>query len=823
MIAAGRLLLAGSGLLLYALGTAAAPQVIGGVTSVTQFTNGASLGLAGGGQARIEFLAPATIRVSVTPHPSVTALPTGAVIARLPAAGSANINEDATNLFVTQGNLVAIVVKQPLQIVLMRIDGSLLSADIPGGMLWDPDTGTITARKFALAGEAYLGMGLRGGVLDRRGRRLTMRNTDSAGYGEFSDPLYSSTPFYYGQHAGGTYGLFFDNPSISFFDFDAAGSGVLSFAAQAGTLDYYVFAGPTPRDVASAFSQLTGTNPLPPRWALGLHQSRFGYASADQLLQLAGEFRRRAIPCDAFYLDIDHLDRVQQFAWNPSGFPDPLGMNAALAASGFQRVNIVEPIVTTNDRLWPWFAASNYFVSDANAQPLVNSIFLGPVSWIDFTRPAARNFYKTQLKTFIGTGLSGIWADLNEPAQNFMPEAVYDFDGQPRFDHAARNVYALHETELFSAALSEARPGQRPFVLSRAGFPGIQRYAANWGGDGPTSYDALRVAVQMSASMGLSGQNLFGHDVGGFLGSPGPELFLRWLQFASVTPLMRIHSNFDTAAREPWRFGEPYTSLARATIEFRYRMMPYLYSLFAQAERDGTPVLAPTYFYFPRDPRSLRQDGEFMLGPALLVAPVVVEGARTRRVYLPAGSEWLDYHTGTRYPGGADVEVAAPIERLPMFVRAGALLPSAPVRQYAGERVPEYIVIDVFPGAPGEFLLYDDDGATLDYRAGVFRSTRLAWSEDAQAARLELTPVGGQAPPIPRPWWLQLRDWPQAPTAVTVDGIALPQAASPDALVAGGWTYDAARRTLVVRVPGTLPPRAIVVTRAAARAALTQP
>lgn len=809
-----RALLACLALLLGALpGAQAAMASLGPVTGLTRLANGAQLALSGGGSLRVAFLAGGIVNVEAAP-PGVKSLPTTAVLPQTPATDGLVVHDDGSRVYLVQGGLSVIVTKNPLQVVVMRNDGTVLSADVPGGTLWDSATGVMASVKMARAGERYFGMGLAGGPLDRRGRQMLMKNSDRAAYGEFTSPLYSSTPFFHGHLAGvGSYGYYLDSPALSYFDFDAANNGQLLVVTLAGTLNYYVMAGPAPADVARAFATLTGTTPLPPRWALGYLQAHFGYASAAEVLGLAREFRNLAIPCDAFFLDLDYTDRLFTLTWNPTGFPDPIGFNSQMEGMGFKRVTIIEPLVTTFDPLWPWLAGNNWLVKDGTGQPLVTPIWMGDVSFIDFTKAAASDFFRTQLTTFLKTGVNGLWADLNEPAANEMPHAVFDFDGQPRSETATRNIYALVEMPALHRALQDAHPGQRPFIVSRSGFAGIQRYTANWSGDTESTFETLRVMVQISASMGLSGQNFFGHDIGGFLGSPNAELFLRWLQFGTVMPLMRNHSMNTSAPREPWRFGEPYTSVARATIELRYRLMPYLYGLFAQAEKNGAPVLGPTYFHFPNDTATHTQNGELMFGPSLLAAPVVQEGQRTRRLYLPAGTSWIDYQTDTRYTGGQTIELPAPLHWMPLLGRAGGIVPMGPVRQYAAQTagVADQMVIDVFSGANGQFTLHDDDGATTAYRQGTYRDTPLTWAETATTAQLTVGPATGSLAAATRPWWLQVRAWPTAPTRITADGTVLPRVTNGAFAATGGWQHSGAR--LVIRLPGSQPPANVTITR----------
>jgi len=675
-------------------------EFVGDVRATTLHARAAEFRLDQGAIARVELVAPDTVRVRLNPLGQFSARSSGAVVASSAQSFDVTIHDTAAATYLFTERLIVIAGKSPFGVVVLRADGSLVCADIERGVGWDTVSGLIVDQKFAPPDERYFGAGLRGGPIDRRGRVFVMKNVDWGGYGEFTDPLYSTTPFFYGLRGGAAYGLFLDGPALPFFDFDSRGLGLLLFGSFGGELDYYLMAGPEPAGVARAYARLTGTPPLPPLWALGYHQSRFGYASQTELLDLAATFRQLQIPCDALYLDLDYMDNLQLFTWNSARFPDPVAMNRQLDQAGFKTVNIVDPVALRADRLWPTLAGQRFFLADHAGAPLVNSIFYGDVSWIDFTNPGAGQWYKEALKTFLQTGVGAVWNDLNEPAQNFMPEAIYSFGGEQRTDLEARNLYALRETALSYAAQLELRPQTRPWVLSRAGYSGIQRYAANWSGDTLSSFDSLRVCVQTSLSMGLSGQNQFGHDIGGFLGAPSAELFIRWLEFGSFTTLFRTHSINTSPPREPWRFGEPYTSLARNIINERYRLLPYIYTLFESAAQSGDPALAPTVFYFPADARTYAQDREFMLGPHLLVAPVVAEGAVTRTVYLPGG-DWIERATDRVFTGGQEVTVAAPLGQTPVFVRAGAIIPSAEVVQSTSAPSAPHLNLDIYPKQHG--------------------------------------------------------------------------------------------------------------------------
>jgi alpha-glucosidase len=778
-------------------------QFAGAVQATTVGHDQADFAIEGGAIARVQFLDAKIVRIRFNPTGTFTKGTSGAISLspELKPPGSTITDLPDATYFVNSSTEV-IVYKNPFHIAILRADGSIVSKDMNTAFVWDSSAGTVINLKFAPKDEYYFGLGLPGGPVNRRGRSFYMMNQDAGAYQEFSSPLYSTTPFFYGVRGGQAYGLFLDNPAIPIFDLDAEQNGTLAFGALHGDLDYYVMTGPGTQDVANLYAKLTGFMPLPPKWTLGYHQSRFGYRSQSEYLDLANTFRAQSIPADALYFDLFNLDHLQTLTWDPVNFPSPEDMNSTLDSMGFNRVVNIGPVVRTDDTRWTNLSASAFFLTNGAGQTLVNNIFYGDVSWFDFTKPSTRAWYSDAIKTYLQTGISGVWNDLNEPAQNSMSEAMYDFGGDPRTDQQARNIYALQEVSLNYQAQQELRPNIRPWILSRSGYPGIQRYAANWSGDNTSTFDALRVNLEMSLSMGLSGQNQFGHDVGGFLGSPSPELFIRWLEFGSLTPFFRNHALDGTIPREPWSFGEPYTDMSRNIINRRYQWLPYIYSLFDMASRTAQPVLAPAVFYFPSDPRTYSESYEYMLGPELLVAPVFVEGATTRTLYLPAGCNWIDLYTDHLYAGGQEITVNAPLEQIPIFVREGTVIPGGPVMQYASDSVPSLLSADVYPGPSSTFRLYEDDGISLDYQSGAYLHTVLNQAQDSSGASLTITRDDGSWQPPSRPWWLRFHGVTSEPSAVQVSGTSLPVVSDEAQLndVTQGWFYRAADNLVIVRI-----------------------
>lgn len=771
----------------------------GPVESVSYGLNWISLRHLNGETSRIDILAENLVRVRFSPWGDLSSRTTGAVTAKTWPGLPVAVSDTGGLLIYETPKLRVEVDKLTGKADFYWPDRGPMLKRLASGYLYDPETATIVARAESPAGDRYLGMGARGGPTDRRGRKFSLTNVDRNGYGPLSDPLYISIPFFYSFNKGRAYGLFLDNAALPFFDFGADSPGELRFGVGRGDIDFYVIAGPSPTAIASTYARLTGACPLPPKWALGYHQSRYSYYSQAELLEVAGKLRTLKIPADVLWLDIDYMDRFHQFTWNREAFPDPVGMNAQLDADGFKRININEPCVLKDDPIWEDASSARFFLTDQSGKTLVNDIWLGSVSWLDFSRRPLRVWYKERLKRFLATGITGLWNDLNEPAQNFMPEAVYDYNGERRQDLEARNLYALEMVRVAREALEEMRPNERPWMISRSGFSGIHRYSANWSGDANSDWEALRTNLQMTIAMGISGQEFFGHDTGGFLGSPSPELFLRWLQFSLYTALFRNHAINDAERREPWAFPDPYLEKIRATINDRYRLLPLLYSLMERACRLAEPFVAPLSFHFPADDRAFEPDNQYMLGANLLVAPITAEGQFERDVYLPGRGAWVDIHSGEVFPAGSTVRVAAPIDYIPVLAREGAILPRGGLIQHTGEDPGNVLEVAVFPGRDTSFSLYEDDGASLGYTRGEFLRTAIDLRHSLDGIDFSMQKEAGSKSLPPRVWMLTVHRILDEPKNVTFKGQIYPRLPVFSGAEAG-WYFDPVSRRLLARI-----------------------
>ncbi len=622
--------------------------------------------------------------------------------------------------------IVCRIGKRPFRIGLETLKGDLICLD-RAGMRWQSD-GAVALSMAMLPDESCYGLGERAYSLNLRGKRLKLWNHDPWKYGRGTDPLYYSIPFYLGVHSNGVYGLFWDNASRGSADLGAASANELTFEAERGELRYYLFSGNDVSSVLSRYTELTGRIRLPPLWALGYHQSRFSYMTQEAVFKLAEEFRERNIPCDAIYLDLHYMDGFRPFTWNRERFSNLRQLIAELHKRGFKVVAALNPgiKVDVENPIYKRETLQDVFLKYPDGEVLSAASWPGLCHFPDFTRPASCAWWVEQAKHLIAAGVDGLSNVMSEPSvlsqagvqplPDYIPHDNNGLGGEHRDSH---NVYGMLMGRASLAALEKHRPGRRQWNMIRAGFAGALRYASSWTGANASDWDHLRLSISMILNLGLSGAPLTGADIGGYHGNADGELFTRWLQASCLLPLFRSHTAPGTLQHEPWAFGQPYEVINRVTIQLRYRLLPYLYSVVAQCKEYGWPVVRPLFMAEP-DNHDLRAvDDCYLLGDAILVAPVLERGAVSRSVYLPPG-QWYDYWANELLDGGQHIKVTAPLERLPLFVRAGAVLPVLPEMQYASQKSLEMLTLRVYPG-DFETVLYEDKGEGLDYEQGDYR------------------------------------------------------------------------------------------------------
>jgi len=771
------------------------------------------------GIVSVSALSPDVVRVRFSPTPAFGRDHSYAVVKTDLGDPGATFDVGAAQSTLTTSSLKVTVRHDPFRIAFATAAGESLDEDDPErGMSW---TGTqVKVSKRLREDEHVYGLGEKTGRLDKRGRNLggysyTMWNSDTFAYGDDTDPIYVAVPFFMVLRAGRTHGIFFDNTFRSQFDVGHEKQELLSFGAEGGELNYYFIYGPAPKQVVQRYTELTGRMPLPPLWALGFHQCRYSYYPEAKVRDIAKNFRTREIPADVIWLDIHYLDNYKPFTWDKERFPDPGKLIADLRKDGFRTVTIVDPHPKKEVGYEPYDTgkAGDYFVKNPDGTDYVAPVWPsnaeknpGPSVFPDFTKPAARTWWGgLYKKPYLDLGVAGIWNDMNEPAvfidpiHTMPPQVRHDNEGQPTDHREVHNVYGMLMSRATYEGLLRLRPNERPFILSRASFAGGQRYAALWPGDNTSDWNHLRATIPMFGGMGLSGLAFVGSDIGGFADAPTPELFTRWLQLGVFYPFMRVHSAFGTPDQEPWSYGERYEAVNKRAIELRYELLPHIYNVMQQASVTGIPAFRPLLLEYPEDPATYERDDEFLFGSDLLVAPVLREPATEREVYLPAG-DWYDFWNNKKYEGGKGMKVPLTLEKIPVFVKAGAFVFRQPVVQHTGQMPGMPLVVDVYPAARSEASLYEDDGLSLDYTRG--KSSRRAFRQTREDGRcvIDIGAADGPYRPAARDLVLRVR-FDSSPKTVRLGDQVL-TATTTDMPGGAGYSY-APLGVVNIRLPDT--------------------
>ncbi|MGA3158618.1 MAG: TIM-barrel domain-containing protein, partial [Steroidobacteraceae bacterium] len=658
--------------------------------------------------------------------------------------------------------------------------------------------------------------------------------------GRFSganDPLYKSIPFFISVGApGGSYGLYLDNTWRTWFDFGRRNPETLEIGADGGAIDYYFIYGPTPRAVVSSYTELSGRAPLPPRWALGYQQSRYSYMSATEVLALAQRLRSERIPTDVLWLDIDYQDRNRPFTTNSATFPSLTDLAAQLRSEDFRLILITDLHIA--DAAAQGYApydsgiAGDHFVKRADGTNFVGTVWPGPALFPDFTRAATRQWWGGLYHDFVADGVAGFWNDMNEPAlfrtaSRTMPLDTLHRIAEPGFaertaTHAEiHNIYGMENSRATYDGLLSLAPQERPFVMTRASFAGGQRYAVTWTGDNDSSWNHLKLMVPMLLNLGLSGFAYAGADVPGFNGNPTPELATRWFEIAAFTPIFRGHSAKGTARKEPWVDGPEHTAIRRHFIEERYRLMPYLYALADENLRTGAPLMRPVFYDYPDNlTSSCDSSMTFLLGAQLMVAPSPEpESSAAYDICLPAG-RWYDYWSGLEVAPqrrGAGEWATAPATRqqfvrvtpaladLPVYVRAGAILPRQNLVQSTAQLPDGPLALEIYPGEDCHGTLYDDDGHSQTFRQQEFMRQSVSCQVTSEGLDIDFGSRQGHY----GPWWkaieLIVHGWQGPATAMlAAESVAV--------------NIDAEAQALRILIPDQSGPARVTVRRSAGNA-----
>jgi alpha-glucosidase len=631
--------------------------------------------------------------------------------------------------------------------IIVEVDGSLKFGDTSGNILREElppqrkHEGWVHQAQLREEERIY-GLGERASSLNLRAAKdeqqqsktYRMWNFDAAGmYAPGSDPMYLCIPVYMGMHFSGSYLIFYENS----FDANFTFSETATADFVGGSLRYYFTFG-SPQQLLERYTQITGRASLPPRWALGYHQSKWGYRTEQKIREEAQAFQAHNLPLSAIHLDIDCQVGNRAFTIDPERFPNLASFTQELAQLGVQFIAILNPGIkySRHSNLFLEGQILDGFCKLPDGNLVVAPVWPGWSVFPDFTNPKVRSWWSRQYAYLLDVGVAGFWHDMNEPAafilwgDRSLPKVTQHFmEGRGGDHREAHNVYGLLQAQAAYESLRQYRSEKRPFIVSRAGWAGLQRYAWIWTGDIECSWAALRQTVATVVGLGLSGIPYSGPDIGGFQGNPGGELYLRWFQMATFLTFYRTHAANNVEHRRPWTYGEPYLSIIRSFMQLRYRLLPYFYTLSWETAQKGYPPVRPLFWSDSDNPALWDVEDAFMLGDALLVCPIVEAGVQSLSVMLPPGT-WYNFWDDSAIAGNQEVPLEASLETIPLLVKAGSILPMEENNQ---------LILHIYPPVQGnsKYILYSDAGDGYgESRLDKFRISRnannleLYWEEE---------------------------------------------------------------------------------------------
>lgn len=591
----------------------------------------------------------------------------------------------------------------------------------------------------------FYGMGEKMRGLELSGQQTKFWNTDifadfhgSEIFNDRPDPMYVSIPYVAIRRDNCWVGLLMDNPFATFIStgaevnvanqmkLGAQGGKIILLGAEDGQPDLYIIVAPDLPSLTRRLQKLVGTTPRPPAWALGYHQCRWGYQSEKDMDRLDRQFEENGVPCDGLWIDIDYMRGFRVFTFNREHFPNPAAATKRLAKKGRRIVPIIDPGVK-KEAGYPVYESgrkADAFCRNPNGDEFTGLVWPGETVFPDFSLPAARDWWAKHVKKFAALGFDGAWLDMNDPSTGSVLCTDMLFNRGRDSHHTFHNQYALGMAMASRKGFETAHPGKRQFLLSRSGYTGISRYAALWTGDNCSNYHYLRNCMAVSMNLALSGVPFNGPDIGGFAGDTHPQLITDWMKTCFLFPFCRNHTMINTRDQEPWAFDPDNSEILAEYIRMRYRFRPYLYNLFIEQEAEGSAILRPLFYEFQNTARQIldRIDTQFMIGPAVMQAPVVDEHTRSREVVLP-GARWFSWLENRWVEGGRTVTVQPLPAQTPMYLREGFCLPiqkgASTDNRFTPGNVEFHILCSTDFSGEGRISYVFDDGETFAYRKGV--------------------------------------------------------------------------------------------------------
>jgi alpha-glucosidase (family GH31 glycosyl hydrolase) len=693
----------------------------------------------GESSVNISFYANDVVRVDLLPSRHISLDSSFAVIREVSAEFPVKMLETDSSLSVSSQMLRVLCRKFPLRLAFIDSSGrELVGEPISGGMAAGGEE--WLARFSILPDEHFYGTGERGTRLDRRGQAFDCYNTQVGGYATPLATMNINVPFI---NSTGGYAIYFDNTFRGRFDVGASDSTVMTYSAAGGVLTYYVIAAPTLAGGLERYTWLTGRQPLPPRWAFGYIQSKNRYRNEEEARSIVRTMREKKFPCDAIVLDLQWFAAMGDLRWDAAAWHNPERMMSDFLDAGIRTILITEPYVVRTSVNYDEASRLGFLAKDSLGHTYILDKWWScggcDASLLDMTDPAARLWWWGKHPPFLGRHVAGLWTDLGEPERH--PGDMRHFLGTTRRVH---NIYNLLWAKTVFEGMNRFRPGERVFNLTRSGSAGIQRYGViPWSGDVSRSFAGLGVQLPMLLNMGMSGLAYHNSDIGGYARNPTtPELYVRWMEFGVFSPVSRAHGAGEVvhgAPTEPWQFGPEAEDICRNMLRLRYRLLPYNYTMAYRNYETGLPLARPLIMIYPGDKRFRDESSSYLWGDDFLVSPVVEAGQTTKSVNFPEG-EWVNFWTDELVRGGKTLEVAAPLGRIPLFVKSGSIIPMAPPMQFSDERPLDTLTLCVYPargGAAASFL-YEDDGKTTAYQSGSLSLTRFTQSAEEKNGRLRL-------------------------------------------------------------------------------------
>jgi alpha-glucosidase len=787
-----------------------------------------------------------------------------------------NIVDAPTQITINTGSLQLVIDKSPYRLSVWQNGQLISQDDSPrddGRYIEFIQESTANYKAFN-RGSFYYGFGLKAGLqLDKSAETMTFFNFDNfCAPADDGQAMYTSVPLMIEVNPANkyAYAIFLDNPSQTYFDLGSRFSDVLYFGALFGELNYYFIAGDDIKDVLTQYTGLTGRSVMPPKFVFGFHQGGYGI-EGPTLQTVAKNYRNSGIPIDGLHIDVDFQDGYRTFTTSQQNFPAAPALIQELKAQGFKcSTNITAmikndsgtPPYTTRDEGFatatgdPW----GVFLSDPNGGPYVGTENYGQDPnrgnmqlaaqgfYPDFTRPGVADWWGRQYNYLFNTvGIEMVWQDMMCPAIDPQPPenptnpnktfplsiVHYDF-GRYQPNVKIHNHYGLKQLEATTKGLKLLQPNKRQFIIARGGYASLQKYAAVWTGDSASEWPDYARNIAMVLNLGLSGIPISGSDIGGFAngkdvyqdGAVSAELLTRWMTMGAFLPWYRNHyDTYTKAYQEPWAYSDPaVVANCKIYVQLRYHLLPLFYDLMWEHTQTGLPIARPVFLEDPFEPVSHKYGNtQFMLGRDLLIAPVLSQGAITKTVWLPTGN-WFEYQfnkdivapvSGTvgPIPGAQTIgETNVGLDKVPVYVRAGAIIPTWEVRPYV-DGLPNPVTVDIYPGADNAHVLYQDDETTMAYAAGAYRTTQIAQLTVGNTRTITATRLNDVYTPAPPDLYLRLLGVPAPPIAVTLDGTNVAIATTPLVNEAGdAYLYDPGTHTLSVKLDGNIgAPRVLVL------------